>query len=173
MTPGPENISPVPNRENMSNSDRRRITIPDQDNHNASEDWIVPISSRREGRERVISLLYEMEIKNSTAKVVMGELTLKPDPFVSERFLGICQNDEKLKNAITNLSQDWDTSRMPLIDYAILRLGMFELMFCTDIPAGVILSEAVELAQKYSTESSGKFINGLLSAAARELRRPD
>ncbi len=135
-----------------------------------SEDWVVPISSRREGRERVVSLLYEMEMKNSSAQEILDDLTLRPDPFVTERFLGICENEERLNNEIKRLSLDWDPSRMPLLDYAILRLGMYELLFCDEVPSGVILSEAVELAQKYSTESSGKFINGLLSAAAKQLR---
>lgn len=146
-----------------------RVIIPAGDEEE-TEDWIVPISSRREGRERLISLLYEMEIKNSSADTLLDELTLTPDPFVTSRFLGIANNKARLDAEIKRLSQDWDPSRMPLLDYAILQLGMYELIFCPEIPTGVILSEAVELAQKFSTESSGKFINGLLSAAARQLR---
>ncbi|MDA8271823.1 MAG: transcription antitermination factor NusB [Actinomycetota bacterium] len=157
----------MPKPEDEPAHERVRIPAGDEEE---TEDWIVPIASRREGRERVISLLYEMEIKNSSADTLLNELTLTPDPFVTSRFLGIAENKARLDTEIKRLSQDWDPSRMPLLDYAVLQLGMYELIFCPEIPTGVILSEAVELAQKFSTESSGKFINGLLSAAARLLR---
>ncbi len=149
-----------------------RTLVPDEADEN-SQDWVVPIASRREGRERVISLLYEMEVKSCSASALLQELTLKPDPFVAERLLGIAENQVLLNAEIRKLSGDWEPSRMPLLDYAILQLGMFELIFRPEVPTGVILSEAVELAQKFSTESSGKFINGLLSAAARKLRETE
>ncbi|NNN18668.1 MAG: transcription antitermination factor NusB [Acidimicrobiaceae bacterium] len=142
------------------------------DDIDGSEDWVVPIVSRREGRERVISLLYELEMKNSTPEVLLDELTLTPDPFVTKRFLGISNNQSQLNTQIMSYSQDWDPSRMPVLDHSIIQLALFELIFCPEVPTGVILSEAVELAQKFSTESSGKFINGLLSAAAKHIREP-
>ena len=149
--------------------DVKRVIDSTEDSEN-SEDWVVPIISRREGRERVISLLYELEMKNSTPETLLSELTLKPDPFVLKRYLGITNAKSQLNDQIKSFSQDWDPSRMPVLDHAILQLALFELIFCPEVPTGAILSEAVELAQKYSTESSGKFINGLLSAAARQLR---
>lgn len=136
----------------------------------SDKDWVVPISSRREGRERVLSLLYEKEMKGYSSTELLEELTLQPDPFVAKRFLGVSQHQSELDLEIAKLSQDWDPERMPVLDHNILLLGLFELIFCPDIPTGAILSEAVELAQAYSTESSGKFINGLLSAAARHIR---
>lgn len=149
-----------------------RTLVPGEADEN-NQDWVVPIVSRREGRERVISLLYEMEVKTCSADTLLQELTLKPDPFVAERLLGITENQALLNAEIRKLSGDWEPSRMPLLDYAILQLGMFELIFRPEVPTGVILSEAVELAQKFSTESSGKFINGLLSAAAKQLRETE
>ncbi len=146
--------------------------VPDETN-DSNQDWVVPIASRREGRERVISLLYEMEVKSCSASTLLQELTLKPDPFVVERLLGITENQVLLNAEIGKLSGDWEPSRMPLLDYAILQLGMFELIFRPEVPTGVVLSEAVELAQKFSTDSSGKFINGLLSAAAKQLRETE
>lgn len=157
----------MPNSGNEN--DFKRVIDPDEES-DSSEDWVVPIITRREGRERVISLLYELEMKNSTPKTLLSELTLKPDPFVLKRYLGITRSRSQLNDQIKSFSQDWDPSRMPVLDHAILQLALFELIFCPEVPTGVVLSEAVELAQKYSTESSGKFINGLLSAAARQLR---
>jgi len=158
----------VPNSEDGKKI--ARTLVPDETADESNQDWVVPIVSRREGRERVVSLLYEMEMKNCSAEALLDELTLTPDPFVGERLIGISDNQALLNAEIRKLSGDWDPSRMPLLDYAVLQLGMFELIFRPEVPTGVVLSEAVELAQKFSTESSGKFINGLLSAAAKELR---
>ncbi|MDA8081572.1 MAG: transcription antitermination factor NusB [Actinomycetota bacterium] len=160
----------MPNSQGGENTERTLVPEEGDDN---SQDWVVPIGSRREGRERVISLLYEMEVKSCSASTLLQELTLKPDPFVAERLLGITDNQVLLNSEIRKLSGDWEPSRMPLLDHAILQLGMFELIFRPEVPTGVILSEAVELAQKFSTESSGKFINGLLSAAAKQLRQTE
>ena len=154
----------------LGDEDDAKRVIDSIEDSESNEDWVVPIITRREGRERVISLLYELEMKNSTPETLLSELTLKPDPFVLKRYLGITSAKSQLNEQIKSFSQDWDPSRMPVLDHAILQLGLFELIFCPEVPTGAVLSEAVELAQKYSTESSGKFINGLLSAAARQLR---
>lgn len=135
-----------------------------------AKDWVVPISSRREGRERVISLLYEMEMKSTSAQDILGGLTLSPDEFVTKRFIGIATHRIQLDQEISTLSNDWDPERMPIIDRLISQLAIFELMFCPEVPTAAILSEAVELAQLFSTDGSGRFINGLLSNAAKRIR---
>lgn len=135
-----------------------------------AKDWIVPITSRREGRERVISLLYEMDMKSSSPQEILNGLTLSPDEFVLKRFLGITKNRVVLDGEISSLSNDWDPERMPIIDRLISQLAIYELMFCPEVPDAAILSEAVELAQSFSTDGSGRFLNGLLSNAAKHIR---
>ncbi len=76
--------------------------------------------------------------------------------------------DDRLEEA----SHHWSVSRMPAVDRALLRLGIFELEQRPDIPAGAVISEAVELAAEYSTDSSSRFVNGVLARVAAELR-PD
>jgi N utilization substance protein B len=71
---------------------------------------------------------------------------------------------------IVRLAPDWPLDRMPAVDRAVLRLGIYELSQRPDVPTAVILDEAVELAKRSSTEESGRFVNGVLAAAARELR---
>ncbi|HEX2042681.1 MAG TPA: transcription antitermination factor NusB, partial [Acidimicrobiales bacterium] len=66
--------------------------------------------------------------------------------------------------------RDWAVERMPAIDRALLRMGVFELLHRPDVPTGVVLSEAVELAARYSTEDSGRFVNGVLARIAEEVR---
>lgn len=147
----------------------KKLEDPQQEIKSA-QDWIVPLASRREGRERVISLLYEMEMKSCSPSELLDQLTLNPDNFVLERFMGICSKREQLDLEINALSKDWEVERMPLIDRIIAEQALYELLFCPEIPTGVILSEAVELAQNFSTDGSGKFVNGLLSAAAKQVR---
>lgn len=144
--------------------------VEDGENQDSGEDWIVPISSRREGRERVIALLYELDIKDAEPEQLLNASPLSLDPFILIRFSGICEHKQLLDRELSVLSKDWEIARMPLLDKTILQLGLFELLFCPEVPTGVILSEAVELAQSLSTENSGKFVNGILSAAAKKLR---
>ena len=73
---------------------------------------------------------------------------------------------------IERLAIDWELARMPVIDRNILRLGVYELLERPDIPVGAAISEAVELAKRYSTDESGRFVNGVLSSVASEVR-PD
>lgn len=72
---------------------------------------------------------------------------------------------------IASRARGWRVERMPAVDRTLLRMGAFELLH-TDTPVGVIVSEAVELAKRYSTGRSGSFINGVLGALARDTPRP-
>jgi N utilization substance protein B len=83
---------------------------------------------------------------------------------------GTWKRREEIDKAISSASANWKLSRMDRMDRSILRLGIFELMAEPDVPAPVVLSEAVELAKKFGTPDSPAFINGLLDRVARELR---
>ena len=78
---------------------------------------------------------------------------------------GTWSNKDAIDEAITLASTSWRIERMPAVDRNILRLGVFELRY-SDLPIGVVISEAVELAKKFSTAKSGAFVNGVLSAVA-------
>ena len=67
-------------------------------------------------------------------------------------------------------AQGWTLERMPALDRALLRIGVFELTYTPEVPTGAVISEAVELAKTFSTDDSGKFVNGMLSAIAADLR---
>ena len=73
---------------------------------------------------------------------------------------------------IRKYSEHWALERMPVVDRALLRLGTYELAWVPETPPAVIITEAVELAKQYSTKDSGRFVNGLLSRIAEEVR-PD
>lgn len=127
---------------------------------------------RHIGREGVINLLYEAEIKGLDALELLDELSLAPDEFVLEILKGIYGDLQSINESISKFSPDWPLERMPSIDRAVLRLATYELKH-TDVPVAVILNEAVEISKEYSTENSGRFVNGILASLAEELRKQE
>ena len=130
------------------------------------------IGSRREARERAFGLLYEAETKDITPSAVVADLPVPPEDFTLELIEGVETNQVELDATIRRFARDWKLERMPALDRALLRLGTFELVHRADIPTGAVISEAVELAKRFSTDESGRFVNGMLSAVAAEAR-PD
>lgn len=84
--------------------------------------------------------------------------------YAEEIVNGITEHHAEIDDRISANSHKWNLERMPAVDRAILRVGVWELLFNDEIPDQVAISEAVELAKEYSTEDSGVFVNGLLSA---------
>jgi len=125
---------------------------------------------RHEARERAVHLLYEVQIKGLTADEVLAEQVLAPDEYAEDLVRGVATHRAELDEIIDRLARGWTVARMPTMDVVVLRLALFELAHRPDVPRGVILAEAVDLAGQYGTDDSSKFVNGLLAAAANELR---
>jgi N utilization substance protein B len=130
------------------------------------------IGSRREARERAFGLLYEAETKEVRVSTIVAELPVRPDEFTVELVEGVEAHQTDLDETIRRLARDWKLERMPALDRALLRLGAYELAHRPEIPTGAVISEAVELAKRFSTDESGRFVNGMLAAVAAEVR-PD
>ena len=128
------------------------------------------VGSRREARERALSLLYEAEVKGRSPDEVLNSLPLEPEVFVADLVSGVGRHGEELDALIRRFAKGWTIERMPAIDRNLLRLGSYELAHRADIPTGAVISEAVELAKRYSTDDSGRFVNGLLARIARQVR---
>ncbi|HEY5154990.1 MAG TPA: transcription antitermination factor NusB [Acidimicrobiales bacterium] len=128
------------------------------------------VGSRREARERALGLLYEAESKSITPAAAVAALPLVPEPFTVELVEGVGDHLDEIDATIRAYAQGWTLERMPSLDRALLRIGIFELTFRPDVPTGAVISEAVELAKTFSTDDSGKFVNGLLSAVAADVR---
>lgn len=130
---------------------------------------MLPVA-RREARERALSLLYESETKGVSPTTVVDDLPVPPDQFSVTLVIGVGQRMEQIDALIARHAIGWALDRMPAIDRALLRMATFELLAGEGTPTAVILSEAVELAGGYSTDDSGRFVNGVLSAIATEVR---
>jgi N utilization substance protein B len=129
----------------------------------------IPVA-RREARERALSLLYEAEAKGASPDEVLADLPVRPDAFATDLVAGVGARAGEIDEIIARHAIGWALARMPAIDRAVLRMATYELLARSDVPTGVVLSEAVELATAYSTEESGRFVNGVLSAVAAEVR---
>ena len=127
-------------------------------------------ADRTMARERALELLYETEAKDATVEGVLAALPVAPDAYAVDVVTGVSDHRDAIDGHIARLAPDWPLDRMPVVDRNVLRLGMYELMDRPDVPTAVILDEAVALAKRYSTDESGRFVNGVLAAAARELR---
>jgi transcription antitermination protein NusB len=128
------------------------------------------IGSRHEARERALSLLYEAESKSITPDEVVADLPVEPDPFTAVLCQGVTEHGPAIDETIQRFAKNWDLARMPALDRAILRIGVFELAHLDDVPRNVVINEAVELAKRYSTDESGRFVNGMLARIADEVR---
>lgn len=126
--------------------------------------------SRRQARERALSLLYEASAKGQTAGAVLDDLPVPPDEFTVDLVRGVESSIEELDGLIASHAIDWALDRMPVVDLMLLRLATYELRHRPDIPTAAVISEAVELAGEYSTDESGRFVNGVLAAIAAEVR---
>ena len=126
--------------------------------------------TRREARERALGLLYEAEAKSLDPDELIAFLPAAPAAFAVELVHGVAEHTDDLDSMIGAASKGWRVERMPAVDRALLRLAVYELAHRPDVPAAAVLTEAVDLAGEYSTERSSRFVNGVLSALAAELR---
>jgi N utilization substance protein B len=125
---------------------------------------------RRQARERALSLLYEAESKDVAPDAVLAALPVEATPFAVDIVTGVGEHLAELDKWIVEYARDWTIERMPALDRALLRMGIFELLHRPDVPTGAVISEAVELAQRYSTDESSRFVNGMLARIAEAVR---
>lgn len=129
-----------------------------------------PGASRLDARERALELLYEADLKGRAVTEVIADLPIEPDPFIVETLRRVTEHLGAIDDDLARVSRGWTLERMPVVDRAILRLGVSELRWTPEMPTAVVINEAVELAKRFSTEDSGRFVNGVLSRLAAEYR---
>jgi len=134
------------------------------------------MSARTKARKRALDLLYGADLRaESLLTAVSTEATRAADEpsrsasweYAKEIAEGVDVHLAEIDELIETYAQGWTISRMPAIDRAIVRIGIWELMFNSAVPDGVAISEAVAAARTYSTEDSAGFVNGLLGRIAQ------
>ena len=132
------------------------------------------IGKRRQARENVLKILYQVEILGDDLDSVLDRYwdasptfddTIKK--FANELVKGIAEKKDELDEVIKNKLKNWNFERVAIIDRNILRMGVYEIMFREDIPDSVSINEAIEIAKKYGDQESSRFINGILDKVAK------
>jgi N utilization substance protein B len=141
-------------------------------------------ATRRLAREIALKTLYQIAIGGMDMEDALSGALEANRPHSSERgdslaweataeytrslVKGVVDNGESYDETLKRYAHDWDPGRMPTVDHILLHVALFEILHSSDVPHGVAINEAVELAKEYSTEESGKFVNGILGAYVRK-----
>lgn len=147
------------------------------DGHNANlHGNIHGKNTRREARELALRMLFELDLGHQPADVVVeaalaqSQLDEKNKTMAEELVRGTLDHQGEIDARVAALATDWALDRQAAVDRNILRMAAYEMLFRPDAPVAAVVNEAVELAKKYSTAESGRFVNGVLGALAREPR---
>ncbi|MEJ6489929.1 transcription antitermination factor NusB [Leucobacter sp. USCH14] len=133
------------------------------------------MSARTKARKRALDMLYQADLREeSIAAIVNAEAQRasgEPDRAASWLYAreivdGVTDHRDRIDELIMSYAQGWTLERMPHVDRALLRLASWEILFNDEVPAAVAIDEAVELAKEYSTDDSGRFVNGVLGKIA-------
>src|SRR5450759_4477913 len=128
------------------------------------------MATRREARERALALCYELETKGQPAEWVLADLPAPPDDYTVTLVRGVGDHEPEIDDLLRTYSERWAVERMSAVDRALLRIGSYELSWQPELPAGVVIDEAVELARQYSTADSARFVHALLARIADHVR---
>ena len=128
----------------------------------------MPSSSRRHARELALAALYGAQVGKRAADEMLTETLARTDDsearaFVRDLVLGTVENEAESAAVISPLLEGWTLDRLPTIDRIVLQMAVFELQHRAETDAAVVINEAVELAKKFSTEDSGRYVNGVLA----------
>lgn len=134
---------------------------------------------RRQIREKVLQALYAYELSGESVDLILEHIVapLKKEPEVFELAKQLILKTIEVKGELDALIKgrvaNWEFNRLAVIDRIILRMGICELLYFEDIPPKVSINEAIEIARRYSTEKSDKFVNGVLDSILADLKKGD
>ena len=133
---------------------------------------------RREARELVIGLLFEIEFKTDEDVSAIYELSVEDrdipeDDYIKRAYFGVCQHREQIDELIGKNARGWKVSRLSKLSRSIMRLCVYEMLFEEKIPNSVSINEAVELTKKFDDPKAKAFVNGVLNSVKNELEGTD
>jgi N utilization substance protein B len=137
------------------------------------------MGKRRRARELVLQALYESEFSDRPALQVVDQQIERRGPSeegadrARDLFLKTVEMREEIDRIIRSFLENWDFERLSLIDRNILRFALAEVLYFPDVPSNVIIDEAIEIAQRYSSDEAGRFVNGLVDRFVKEFRGAD
>lgn len=128
------------------------------------------MSARSKARKAALDLLFEADIRGTQANeilahresLVQGSDAMPIREYTKELVIGVGSHIRKIDELISTYAQGWDMDRLPTVDRNILRLGIYEILWCPSIPDGVAINQALSMAQELSTDESATYIHGVL-----------
>lgn len=134
------------------------------------------MNSRRVAREWALRILYAHELAGEPVDKIADDFLDGAREDANQRFcrtltVHVVEKDEQIDALIKDAVEKWDLSRIAILDHIVLRMAIAEFLYFDDIPFKVTINEAIELAKRYSTAQSGRFVNGILDAVSTEIRR--
>ena len=126
---------------------------------------------RTRARHQALQMLYQNEITGESVDRILEDRTFNPEDGEPSKFCrtlltGVQEHQSEIDGDLSEISEHWAVSRMPLVDRNILRLAVYEILYVDDIPDSVSINEAVEMAKMYGGDDSSKFVNGVLGRVA-------
>ncbi|QQS38104.1 MAG: transcription antitermination factor NusB [Ignavibacteriales bacterium] len=139
---------------------------------------MTQVFKRRLVRERVLQVLYAFEMNQDSlsmlSNAILIDLTTQADrDFANDLINKVVVHRKELDKKISERVDNWEMSRIALIDKLLLRMGICEILYFPEIPPKVSINEAIEIAKEFSTAGSGKFVNGILDAILSNLKEKD
>ncbi len=132
---------------------------------------------RRKSREVALQFLYQLDLHNEADPAARAPEFWADHPvdpgtraFTEALVAGAAQHRDEVDRIISQYTEHWDLDRMAVVDRNILRLAVYELLWHAEVPAKVVINEAIEIAKKFGTQESSRFINGILDRVHKELR---
>lgn len=130
------------------------------------------MGARSKARKRAVDVLFESDQRRRPALEVLAERQSRGDGganvYTAEIVQGVVAHQDQIDGWLTEHSVDWPLERMPAVDRAVLRIGVFEVLWSDEVPDAVAIDEAVKLAKDLSTDDSPGFVNGLLGRLVEE-----
>jgi N utilization substance protein B len=129
------------------------------------------MGARSKARKRAVDVLYAAALRDADPVTLLAERhetaeQPAPNDYATTLVEGVVAHRERIDELLTEHAEGWTLDRMPFVDLAVLRLGVYELLWASDVPDPVAIDEAVQLARSLSTDDSPRFVNGVLGRLA-------
>lgn len=134
------------------------------------------MSARTKAREMALQILYKVDIAEGTIEEAFTNGMAKAMEDAAFAYCGtltrgVIEKRAEIDSAIGAFSENWTVDRMAVVDRNVLRIAVYELLYCPDVPYKVVIDEAIELAKRFGAEQSGAFINGILDRVYKNTLR--
>ena len=136
------------------------------------------MATRRQAREWCFQMLFQLDMNPRELPVVLKEFwkirktDSKTRAFAEALVTGVRDHLAEIDAKIKEYAHNWDIKRIGCVERNVMRMALYEILFCKDVPPVVAINEAVDITKYFGNAESGKFVNGILDHARKDLARP-